>query len=222
MPRPCRIALLLLVSACEPRAALDYFPLQAGLEWHYQIHKTILNKGFTQRAIIRSVPAEIVDDKTRYPQVSANGKRYHFFTDKDGLYRLRPDGKTQIRVLKYPLQPGTAWTVPTRLFLFDLPRQLADDMRKISRDMTMDYKISSMEDALATPAGRFYDCMRIDGIGFADIPKHLMLGIRTVKAEETQWYCPGAGLVKQVRKEYALPAQYPTEYTQELIGFERL
>ncbi|MGI9230087.1 MAG: hypothetical protein ACR2P9_09560 [Gammaproteobacteria bacterium] len=226
---PAALACLLCIAGCDEPPALEYFPLQEQMEWQYQISKTILNESFTQRSIIRSLEHTMVDGRKLYPQILANGKRYHFFVTDQGIHRLAQDNATTSLILKFPLQAGTEWTEPTRLFLFTLPKNpsgadriQSDEMFKLSDGLQLDYEISSLDETVESQAGRFYNCLRVDAIGLLRLPGRMMLGVRTIKVRDTEWYCPGVGLVKKIRQEFALPLDYPTEYRQELTGFTRL
>ncbi|MCY4360667.1 MAG: hypothetical protein OXE42_00570, partial [Gammaproteobacteria bacterium] len=89
------------------------------------------------------------------------------------------------------------------------------------RYMTMDYTITSLDETVNVPAGHFSRCLRIDAVGFLDLPQRIMLGIRRFKVEQTQWYAPEVGLIKMTRREVAIPNLYPSEYTQVLTSFEQ-
>ena len=103
--------------------------------------------------------------------------------------------------------------------MFDLPKKLEGGWDGLSRYMTMDYTITSLDESVKVPAGRFSRCLRVDAVGFLDLPQRILLGIRTIKVEQTQWYAPEVGLVKMTRREFAIPNLYPSEYTQVLTSF---
>ena len=224
--RVCRCCLCgilaLSILACTPPDP-GYFPVTAGYEWHYDISRKTpdVQHGVTQKSIVRNLPPRTVDNVTYYPQLHANRKTYYFTRSGDGVSHNVPGAGEARQVIGQPLQVGTEWRSVSRLYLFDLPKKLDDNWSALSRNLTLDYTITSLDERIDVPAGRFTGCLRIDATGFLDLPRRLMLGIRVIKVEQTQWYAPGTGLVKMTRKEYAIPNLYPSEYTQTLTGFSR-
>ena len=134
---------------------------------------------------------------------------------------MSPGGDSAERIIGFPLREGTTWSSTARLQLFDLPKKLEDGWDGLSRYMTMDYTVTSLHESVKVPAGRFSRCLRIDAVGFLDLPQRIMLGIRMIKVEQTQWYAPEVGLIKMTRREFAIPNLYPSEYTQVLTSFKQ-
>lgn len=220
----CRIfAVLLLLPAggCDEAPGTGYFPTTPGHEWTYDIRRTDPEtlEPVTQKSIVRNLPTETIDDAPHYPKRYANGNKRLFVETADGVGVRAPSGDGYSRLIAYPPTVGTTWRTASRLHLFDLPKRLKSSWEKISRDLVLNYSIASLDDAVAAPAGRFTDCLRVDAVGFLDLPRRYSLGIKTIKVEQSQWYAPGVGLVRMTRKEYALPNLYPAEYLQELTSF---
>ena len=224
--RLCCWCLYGIIIACIPACAppdTGYFPTTPGYEWHYDINRKTpdVQHGIIQKSIVRNLPARTVDGVTYYPQLHANRKTYYFTRTGDGVSRRAPGAGEAGQVIGQPLQVGTEWSAASRLYLFDLPKKLDDNWGTLSQNLTLDYTITSLDEQVDVRAGRFANCLRIDAVGFLDLPRRLMLGIRIIKVEQTQWYAPGAGLVKMTRKEYAIPNLYPSDYTQTLTAFRR-
>lgn len=225
IPSPCILCLsgiaLFIISSCAAPDA-SYFPTAPGYEWTYDISRTVpeIRSSLTQKSIVRNLPARTVDGITYYPKIYANGKKHYFSDSPAGISRRHSDAERADLVIGYPLSAETEWRAASALFLFDLPKKLHDFRGRISRNLVLDYTITSTEDEVDVPAGRFIRCLRVDAVGFLDLPQRLMLGIRLIKVEQTQWYAPGVGLVKMTRKEYAIPNLYPSEYTQVLTSFK--
>lgn len=215
-------ALLLLLSACD-RPAEGYFPVTPGYEWTYEIRRSTppLEGLITQKSIVRSLRPETVGAERYYPRIYANGRKYFYTKSAEGISRTAPGNDSVERVIGYPLSVDTEWSSTARLQLFDLPKKLEDGWDGLSRYMTMDYTITSLDESVQVPAGRFSRCLRIDAVGFLDLPQRIMLGIRIIKVEQTQWYAPEVGLIKMTRREFAIPNLYPSEYTQVLTSFNR-
>ena len=218
--------LLLFISACDLRDTdyADYFPTTPGYEWEYDISRTIpeIHEPLTQKSIVRNLEIEIIDNIPHYPKIHASGKKYFFIKSTEGIIHQVPGENISSLVIGYPLSAGAEWSAASKLHLFDLPKKLDESWWDgISRDLTLEYTITDLEDPAEVPAGRFSNCLRIDAIGFLDLPRRLMLGVKVIKVEQTEWYAPGVGLIKKTRREYALPELYPSEYTQVLTSFKQ-
>ena len=215
-------AALLLLCACEGPAA-GYFPVEPGYEWNYDVSRTkpLLQGLVTQKLIVRNLRPRVEGGNTYYPKIYANGRTYFYTRSAQGISRMSPGDDGVEQVIGAPLSEGTTWSSTARLQLFDLPKELEDGWNGLSRYMTMDYTITSLDETVNVPAGHFSRCLRIDAVGFLDLPQRIMLGIRRFKVEQTQWYAPEVGLVKMTRREVAIPNLYPSEYTQVLTSFEQ-
>ncbi len=222
---PCALWLgalvLSLLSSCSSPDT-GYFPTAPGAEWTYDISRTSpdIRVPVIQKSIVRNLPARTVDGVTYYPKRYASGTIHYFTVSADGVSRGKPGQEGADPVIGRPLNVGNEWSAGSRLYLF-LPKNLEGARDDISGNLELDYTITSLEDSVDVPAGYFPRCLRIDAIGFLDLPRRLMLGIRIIKVEQSQWYAPGVGLVKMTRREYAIPNLYPSEYTQVLTSFKR-
>ena len=226
IPSPCAHCLyglvLWLLSSCSSPDT-SYFPIAPGHEWTYDIRRTVpeFNEPIVQKSIVRNLPARTVDGVTYFPKAYASGSIRHFTRSADGISRGNPGHDGADPVIGHPLNVGVEWSAGSRLYLFDLPKKLEGAWADISSNLELDYTITGLDDPVDVPAGYFPRCLRIDAVGFLDLPSRLMLGIRIIKVEQTQWYAPGVGLVKMTRREYAIPNLYPSEYTQVLTSFKR-
>ena len=204
-------------------ACCRLLPGEPGYEWNYDVSRTMppLQGLVTQKLIVRNLRPRIEGGNTYYPKIYANGRTYFYTRSTQGISRRSPGDDGVEQVIGVPLSEGTTWSSTARLQLFDLPKKLEDGWHGLSRYMTMDYTITSLDETVKVPAGHFSRCLRIDAVGFLDLPKRIMLGIRMIKVEQTQWYAPEVGLVKMTRREFAIPNLYPSEYTQVLTSFEQ-
>ena len=221
----CLLAALFLAGACagpEPPRG-DYFPTLPGYQWEYDISRTtpLVPEPVLQKSIVLNLEAETRAGVRRYPKHYANGGKRFFTKSAAGVWHDGADENSRAQLIAYPPEPGTEWSAPSRLYLFDLPKKLDGGRKLIGRDLTLDYAIASRDETVEVPAGRFSDCLRIDAIGFLDLPRRLMLGVKVIKVKQTEWYAPGVGLIKKTRQEYALPNLYPGEYAQVLTAFRQ-
>ena len=221
----CLLAALFLAGACaEPEPLrVDYFPTLPGYQWEYDISRKtpIPLEPVLQKSIVLNLKAETRAGVRRYPKRYANGGKRFFIKSAAGVWHDGAGENGRVQLIAYPPEPGTEWSAPSRLYLFDLPKKLDEGRKLISRDLTLDYAIASRAETVDVPAGRFTGCLRIDAVGFLDLPRRLMLGIKIIKVKQTEWYAPGVGLIKKNRQEYALPNLYPGEYTQVLTAFRQ-
>lgn len=215
-------AVLLCAGACAPPDA-SYFPTAPGYEWTYEISRTApkIQGDVIQRSIVRNLSARTVDGVRYYPKIYANGKTHYFTRSADGIRLGNPGAEEAALVIGYPLSPGKQWGAASDLFLFDPPKKPEKGWSRISRNLALDYTVASLDDRVDVPGGYFTGCLRVEAVGFLYLPRRLILGIRLVKVEQTQWYAPGVGLVKMTRREFAIPNLYPSEYTQVLTAFKR-
>ena len=219
----CLCALILFgVGACAP-VDTGYFPVASGYEWAYDISRKTaeMSRPLEQKSIMRNLPRQLIEGVAYYPKIHANGKTYYFTRSEAGVGREAPDTERAELIIGYPLQVGHEWRAVSGLYLFDLPKKLGNEWGRLGRNLELDYEIASLTDQVEVPAGYFPRCLRVDASGILYLPHRLMLGVRIIKVEQSQWYAPGVGLVKMTRKEYAIPNLYPSEYTQELASFTR-
>ena len=218
------LCVLVLLSVCGCTAPeTGYFPTAPGHEWTYDISRTSTQNRdpIVQKSIVRSLPVRTVGGIKYFPKMHASGRIHYFTRTTEGILRRAPGREDADTVIPHPLRIGSEWSGASRLYLFDLPKNLEGAWDRLSGNLELDYTITGIDESVNVPAGYFPGCLRIDAIGFLDLPTRLMLGIRIIKVEQTQWYAPGVGLVKMTRREYAIPNLYPSEYSQVLTSFKR-
>ena len=65
------------------------------------------------------------------------------------------------------------------------------------------YRISSQNESVTVPAGRFEHCIKVTGAGSTTVPVDRATAKAPVTVEHADWYAPGVGLVKSVRREHS-------------------
>ena len=80
-----------------------------------------------------------------------------------------------------------------------------------------------MDDTVSVAAGTFRHCLRVRSRGslFAGKTLQQFMGINDIDIDQTEWYAPGVGLVKTVRREFTTPGEFKNTYTQELVSYSR-
>ena len=200
---------LCLLSACG-QSVSDYFPLDAGKYWRYQMTYQTMDGTFKGIYAVENLPSHKIDDQVFYVQQLLDGSFDYFQKDEKGLL-LKGREKTvdldtrytdaMHYIFQFPLQVGTMWedTVLSKVLIKTGPTQKT--AFHIVAKVPVTAKIESMTETVTVPAGTFYNCMRVEISGnvFTDVGNYV--GRTIVRLSETNWYAPGVGLIKSIRKE---------------------
>ncbi len=201
--------LLLVGCSNAPNETSSYFPLQPGLKWDYlvttRVGDTIEHTEFS----IRTGEQTSIDNTPHGVRITSDGTSYYIAEDSSGIYRdakrtlveSKPDiDRTPHWILKYPIQTGTNWSNPTYPFVL---RRIYPYEERLTRGMNlkMTYQIAAVDETLVVPAGRFDNCVRVEGEATLTLYADARSGYEEVLINTTEWYAPGAGLVKLLRDE---------------------
>lgn len=210
MTRTITLLFAFIIFAACSRENPDYYPLQGGLHWRYQMHYQIMNGPDDTFYIIENM-SPVKDDKGWiYEQLTVDGRSYYYRKDNAGLlltrrsrHMDRTDEILEINryLFQYPLEKGRQWQSETysRVLMRIGPPQKTEF--QIVAKVPVAVMIESMTDTVKVPAGVFKNCMRIKSKGKSFINAGNYVGNTVVGIDETSWYAPGVGLVKSVRKE---------------------
>ena len=75
--------------------------------------------------------------------------------------------------------------------------QLLGDRIKITLESTLE----TVEETITVPAGTYEKCIRVVSTGSATKNLGPFMGTANITVEEHNWYAPGVGLLKSIRKE---------------------
>jgi hypothetical protein len=218
---------LLLVFALHgcTKSNSDYLPLAVGRQWDYAVTRTGLSDTREQRVVRVD---EVVSRNGQSVAVVAEPPhaRNYYTVDREGVRRVAtargvdgvvtPDVAGHY-VLRHPGSSPTTWTLASALALVEerIDEGVPIRDQKVRVEMTM--RIASTDDEVVVPAGRFMRCLRIDGSGSALVAVHKGETTARVDVTSSDWYAPGIGLVKSVRREDAASdLLIPGTFTQEL------
>lgn len=211
------VALALVISACHAGGQnANYFPLDSGWSWQYRVTLDIKNVGKETTAIVVANSSPLTESNQKvFPRIYQDGHRYDYISQEDGILlvsdrvsgnQVRPAEAKQY-VIKYPLAAGTSWPVASRTYL--LRRQIfsptAVIMVPITVPIEVTYTIEATDDVVRVPAGVFRNCLRIRGTAASVRDLGERIGDAEVRVDATEWFAPGVGLVKMVRKEDSRP-----------------
>lgn len=202
------------IEGCSPRAAGDeLFPLAAGAQWRYaQVTETEDQRIERRELTLRTLASETYEDARAWRRRSDDGVDYWLRSDASGIYRVaskhdlqaEPVRDAQPRyVLKTPIAVGTEWQASTSPYLLRRRQGFPPEVRHEHPELPMRYSIESTADVVEVPAGRFERCVRVRGQAALRLFVDPVAGWRDLPLVTTEWYCPGAGLVKLRREEMA-------------------
>jgi hypothetical protein len=213
---PPALALAAALAGCSgaPPGA-SYFPLEAGHRWVYeQTSEWENNTSERERVVLSTLGEEALPaGGSAWRRRSDTGVDYWLRSDASGIYRVaaktdldaepRPD-KAARYVLKMPLTVGTGWQASTTTYLMRRNADFPPEIRHSHPPVAMNYRIMALGETVATRAGRFNDCIRVQGDAVLQLFADPVVGWRDMPFTTTEWYCKGVGLVKLQRRE---PAQ---------------
>jgi len=222
-----KLALLLplisLLGGCAPKDAAPV-PTDPGRWWYYQTRAKVLKEITEQRLLVTNLGR---DENFLRQRRQANWDHRYQFTG-EGLmhtqYFNRGEGMGALRaapalVLPKNIAVDERWTFTSALKLIE-SRTFAPEDRLAFRPLpvTMTATIKSLDEAVNVPAGRFRGCIRVDAEGETQVPTDRGTSFAVVRVEQSEWYKPGVGLVRMVRKESSDSRFLDRgEYTQELL-----
>lgn len=196
----------------------DYFPLDTGALWVYRQTVKIDNHGNsggreTHRYVAAATNlAPQTNGETRLiPRIYADGRTLYYEEADDGIalaglraaYREDIEPISPRYVIKYPIEAGTAWKRPGKTEI--LRRSFLGTFGTISKSIRVEgdmrYEIQGLDDTVRVPAGVFRHCLRVEGLGKANLQWGDPFGTVVITVKTTEWYAPSVGLVKRVREE---------------------
>jgi hypothetical protein len=199
----------LLLTACQEQDE-KYFPLQAGKSWQYQIVTQDMDLEKKYKRYVVNKGLEKVNDQNVYTREINDGILVYFEKKAEGIrqagLKKKLDINTQYQqedhyVLGYPLEVGTQWQQESITGVLEVVIAPFRRHYVLHAPVTMQYSITSLEEKISVPAGRFTDCIKVEGEGKARAKADKSLGNLKIKVKSSDWYCPEVGLAKSERLE---------------------
>jgi hypothetical protein len=208
---------LLPLAACSGSpAGGGYFPLEAGRQWVYE-QRTEWEGASpeSERVALAALGEDKLAGAPAFHRRSASGMDYWLRRDDSGIYRVASKSDSQAEplpdeprryVLRQPLAVGTQWVATTTAYLLRRRQDFPPEIRHSARPVPMTYTIRAVGQPVDTRAGRFDDCLRVEGVAAMRLFADPVNGFRDLPLTTTEWYCQGVGLVKLQRDEPAATA----------------
>lgn len=206
------LSALVLLAACYRADSDSYFPIEPGMAWSYSLNVTTMDGSQIKKHLVQAAAPREWNGQSLPVRRTVDGT-WLFYQETDmGLYlagHQAPGQPTPVAlaerrqpVLHYPLETGTKWSVETEtiaLFRTGPPQRTE---YRITAPVLVHYEVESVNDTVTVPAGRFYNCLRVRGTGVRrQYDAGNYIGRTDISIDKTDWYAPGVGLVKSVRKE---------------------
>lgn len=209
------VAMLLAACSAAPPGS-DLFPLEDGRSWTYDVRTEVEggNVVLHETLVMSSHGRESVDglDGAAWRRRSDSGVDYWLRRDDTGIYRVgsksdldaeaKPDDPRRY-VLKTPIAVGTTWRSDTTAYLLRRRADFPPEIRHTHPRIPMNYTIAALGETVSTRAGRFDGCVRVDGEATVRLFADPVAGWRDLPLSTREWYCPGVGLARLVRREPA-------------------
>lgn len=221
-----------LLSACTGTPAPEYFPLNAGLRWEYEVHEHNKLVDQTTRLSLRNLDPVTRENQAYARRLASDGNEYWLATAGSALQRVgvrtaidfepRMDASPRT-VMQLPPTIRQWWSVETRPYILERfepfrERFSQDESKRIELRM----QVAALDDVIEVPAGKFEHCLRLEGTGLLNVLADARIGASEVPVTHTEWYAPGVGLVKLVRTEKLDTLQIVGgEVEMQLIEFKR-
>ena len=238
----CLLLIFILLTSCSSDQQNTYFPLQEGLQWHYQVTIKTSEGTVNYPLVMTNHGKETIDGKEYYMRRSSKGIDYYlqYFPESGEVVRVAKrtfnDRKpvfdeNMITVLKAPLNNfkeyqesiHNEWVINTQPYLLKSTSTSREDhiIRK-SVTIPMVYKVISNTDVITTVSGQYEDCLHIRGRGNIDVRRILSIIADNIQFDVHEWYAPNVGLVKMTWSEI-VDSSYNTggDYQLELVSFDQ-
>lgn len=232
MRRLSILCCLSLLQACDKPATDDYFPLNQGLRWEYQLTIEHPERLETKALSIESAGETTFKNQTVSIRQTSDGTDYYLARQADGIYRVakrtlveskpQPDAIPRM-VLPLPIAQakGKTWSAISQPYLIERVFEGMDVMTADSLQFPMTYSVLSLDETVELPAGKFSHCVLVEGQTDLSLYADARTGHSTVPITTREWYAPGVGLVKLEREEPLNTEVYKGgKMVMELLQFE--
>lgn len=200
--------------ACTPEPdATDYFPLDKGLSWKYRYQ--LITPSDKQKQGIYTVTnlgeTEVNNHKVTIRRTN-DGRDYYLMQKPDGIYRYASrtlfetdpvidDPMRMVLPLPYFDDAERRWSSTTTSYVIHMVSASTITSANTIKDFMMSYQIVSRNETVSVPAGKFENCLLVEGDATLTMFADPLIGYQDIPIKTREWYAPGVGLVKLERTE---------------------
>ncbi|MEZ5536354.1 MAG: hypothetical protein R3F02_12105 [Thiolinea sp.] len=223
---------LVSLSGCNSQPdATDYFPLDKGLSWQYQV----TNSAQQEQSIYRvtNLGTTEVAGETVTVRRANDGHDYYLERKPDGIYRYASRTLFETypavdepprMVLPLPYLKAAERTWASKTVSYVIRRIGPSTVTSVNNPIpgfVMNYRVAAEDETVEVPAGRFEHCLLVEGTAKLTMFTDPLTGYEDVPVTTREWYAPGVGLVKLERVEPLETRVYQGgSYLFELVGFD--
>jgi len=208
----------------------DYFPLEKGLSWEYRFQLTSVDKQQQGNYSVTNLGTRKIDSQTTAVRRTSEGRDYYLLKKSDGIYRYASRTlfetdpvidlpERMVVPLPHAQVMDLHWSSTTTSYVIYRaePSTITTEPHE---NIVMSYRISSENTTVSVPAGKFENCLLIEGEATLTLFADPLLGYIDVPIKTREWYAPGVGLIKLERSELLDTRIYKGGvYTLELVSF---
>ena len=187
----------------------SYFPLKPGMRWTYRVTTEVAGRTEIREFVEHNGEIEPINEIPHRVRITDEGTRYYLRSVDEGIYRSAKRTVVETEpnrdpdphwVLKRPYKPGTGWNNLTHAYVL---RRVSPYEQTLTRGsaLKMSYQITRLDAVAEVPAGRFEDCLLVEGEAQLTLYADGRGGYQDILINTREWYAPGVGLVKLVRDE---------------------
>lgn len=225
------IASLGLIGCTEKPDASDYFPLQKGLSWEYQYQLTTPAKQEQGVYTVTNLGTTEIGNETVSVRRTNDGRDYYLSQKPDGIYRYASrtlfethpvvdEPPRLVLPLPYASDTDRLWSASTTSYVIHMTGPSTIISSNPTKDFAMSYRVASRNETVIVPAGKFEDCLLVEGNSTLTMFADPMTGFTDIPVKTREWYAPGVGLVKLERTEPLDSSVFKGgRYVFELVGF---
>ncbi len=207
------LALVASVGGCGSGISdKSFFPIDPGRSWTYRVTKTLDEalEPEVETLTLTTMGSQTLQSGPAMRRHTDTGLDYWLRSDDTGIYRVASRGVLEDHptadnpprfVLKKPYSVGTQWEASTVAYVLQRRNEVPKEIRYTHKPVMMVYRIDALDQKVDTAAGKFEGCLRVAGEAKIKLYVDAQFSWRDIPMLTTEWYCPGAGLVRTERIE---------------------
>lgn len=199
----------MILAGCGSGDMKGYMPLAANPLYTYDIRTSQGDTTKRQRQVVEITGPYEAEGQILYLQ-SIGGRYQQALTRNEQGVQLIGDIHDQglrffddsALVIPAELRVGDTWQGLDYSRLLEWRKHALEHADKsLHKPIPMQFECKATDEVVDTPAGRFRNVARIEGIGKGQFELGTVRDLNRIIIKITRWYAPGVGLIKSERKE---------------------